>query len=84
MINYIIKINKQSKKFIDKQPENQKNRIYEAIYKLPNGDIKKMKGFKLLYRLRVGDYRIIFKWVQNEIIIEVTDVNTRGDVYKNY
>ena len=43
-----------------------------------------MKGFQLLYRLRVGDYRIIFKWVQNEIIIDVTDVNTRGDVYKNY
>ena len=27
-----------------------------AILKLPDGDTKQLKGFKELYRLRVGDY----------------------------
>ena len=52
-MTYKIKIDKEAKKFIDKQPKNQKERIYEAISKLPNGDIKKLSGKKDEYRLRV-------------------------------
>ena len=81
---YKIRINKSAKKFIDKQPKNQRERIYTAISKLPSsGNIKKMKAFDNLYCLRVGDYRIIFSWKENEIIIEVMNANNRGDIYKN-
>lgn len=41
-MTYKIKIDKEAKKFIDKQPKNHKERIYEAISKLPNGDTKKI------------------------------------------
>ena len=34
------------------------------------------------YRLRVGDYRVIFKENKNEIIIIVVDVGHRKEVYK--
>ena len=83
-MTYKIKIDKEAKKFIDKQPKNQKERIYEAISKLPNGDIKKLKGYKTLYRLRVGDYRILYTFEEDKIIIRVTDINNRGDIYKKY
>lgn len=83
-MNYKIIFNKNAKKFIDKQPQNQRIRIYTAINKLPTGDIKKMKGFNDLYRLRVGSYRIIYTWDENEIIIEIIEANNRGDIYKNY
>jgi len=58
-------------------------RIGEAISKLPNGDIKKMKGKGKLniYRLRVGKYRIVFELSSDEIII--VKIDSRGDVYKD-
>ena len=81
-MTYKINIKKKAKKFIDRQDRNQQIRIYKAIYNLPNGDIKQLKGYNTTYRLRVGDYRILFIWSENEIIIDVIDADNRGDIYK--
>ena len=58
-----------------------KRRIKEAIEKLPTGDIKKLKGYQYDYRLRVGNYRILFQSRGGEVIIK--DVLPRGQAYKN-
>lgn len=50
---YKIKIRPKALKFIEKQNKNQRLRIYQAIYNLPRGDVKKMVGCKNEYRLRV-------------------------------
>ena len=52
---------KQPKAFLDKQPEKQVARIKKAINALPAGDIKKLTGYTNMYRLRVGDFRILFE-----------------------
>ena len=52
-MNYIINVKKKAKKFIDKQPLFQRNRIYEAIEKLPNWDVKGLVNYPNIYRLRV-------------------------------
>lgn len=83
-MTYKINIKKKAQKFINKQDKKQQIRIYKAIYNLPNGDIKLLKGYNTTYRLRVGEYRIIFEWLENEIVIDVTDADNRGDIYKNY
>lgn len=83
-MTYRISIKKKAQKFINKQDRIQQIRIYKAIYKLPDGDIKLLKGYANTYRLRVGEYRIIFEWVKNEIIIDITDADNRGEIYKNY
>lgn len=49
-----------------------------------NGDVKKLQNHTEEYRLRVGSYRIIFHFVENEITIDVTDADNRGDIYKSY
>ena len=54
-----ISYSKQAEKFLKKQTEETRNRIRKAINNLPRGDIKKLQG-RNSYRLRVGDYRIIF------------------------
>ena len=57
--------------------------IISAIEKLPDsGDIKTIKGKKIptLYRLRIGNYRVIFH--RNWDKIRVIKIDTRGDVYK--
>jgi mRNA-degrading endonuclease RelE of RelBE toxin-antitoxin system len=33
-----------------------------------------------LYRLRIGEYRILFVWKGPDI--KILDVDTRGDIYK--
>ena len=81
-MTYKINIKKKAKKFIDKQDKNQRIRLYKAIYNLPLGDIKQLKGYDGTYRLRVGEYRILFMWIENEIVIDVIDADNRGDVYK--
>lgn len=72
------------KKFLDNQDKNQRLRLYKAIYKLPDGtDIKKLSGHNL-YRLRVGDYRLLYM-VDDEIrLINIENIDNRGDVYKRY
>lgn len=52
-MNYIINVKKKAKKFIDKQPLFQRKRIYEAIEKLPNEDVKGLVNYPNTYRLRV-------------------------------
>lgn len=85
-MNYEINIRKKAMKFIQKQEMKQQRRIITAIYKLPSeGDVKKMQGEDNLYRLRVGDYRVLFEMLpQNKtlILIDVTNADNRGQVYK--
>ena len=57
-----------------------KQRIKMAIEKLPAGDVRKLKGTSISYRLRVGDYRVLFD--MEGYNIEVTNVLPRGDAYK--
>ena len=81
---YRIIIKKPAKKFIDKLPKNEKLRIIKAIEKLPEGeDIKKLKGHDNIYRLRVGDYRILYT-VDNEFIVIVINAGNRGQIYNQY
>ena len=80
---YQIQIQKRAKKFIDKLPQNEKQRIVRAIEALPVGDdIKKLKGHDDLLRLRVGDYRILYTVDHGELLIIVIDVGNRGQIYK--
>ena len=59
-----------------------RKRIIGCIDKIPQGDIKKLKGenHSPLYRLRIGKYRVIYHIESAGIVI--VDVDTRGDIYK--
>ena len=83
MTNYKIIIEKPAAKFIRKQPADQQKRILKAISQLPfSGDIKQMKGEPGLYRLRVGDYRIIYRVEHEVLTVIVMDAGNRGQIYK--
>lgn len=72
---------KQAVKIINNMDTRTKQRIKDAIEGLPGGDVKPLKGSKGSFRLRVGDWRILFSFpVDNVILIE--KIAPRGDVYK--
>ncbi|MDO4439219.1 MAG: type II toxin-antitoxin system RelE/ParE family toxin [Eubacteriales bacterium] len=84
MQTYKVKFEKAAQKFLDKQDKTQRLRLYKAIYKLPEGsDIKKMQGYNL-YRLRVGDVRILYSIDDVVKIINIENIDNRGDIYKRY
>lgn len=71
---------KKAKKFLEKQDKTTQMRLISAIGKLPlEGDIKKLKGIDG-YRLRVGDFRVLFDI--NGVIIDIIDIGNRGQIYK--
>lgn len=74
-INY----SKQAIKFLSKQDKPTRIRIVDAIKNLPQGDVKKLQGQES-YRLRVGNYRIIFD--KNGDVLHIEKIDNRGQVYK--
>ena len=82
-MKYEVVLEKRAAKFLQKQPQNQRIRILAAIKDLPySGDIKAMKGFSELFRLRVGSYRILYTIEKEVLVIRVIDIGNRGDIYK--
>lgn len=82
-MQYEILFDKPAQKFILKQTPEQRLRLLTAINKLPNeGDRKAMKGHPGYYRLRVGDYRVIYTVENDKLIVRVINIGNRGDIYK--
>lgn len=69
-----------ARKSIRKLDQKIKKIIQEAIIRLPDGDVKKLIGIENGYRLRVGDYRILYEKTKEEI--HVIDVLPRGGAYR--
>ncbi len=83
MRTYRIELQKAAQKFIEKQDKQQRLRLYKAIYMLPQGtDIRRLAGTKM-YRLRVGDFRILYEIDNGVYKINVINIDNRGQVYKN-
>ena len=83
-MNYKIIILKRARKFIEKQTPEIQKRILQAIMKLPDGDIKSLRGHNGVFRLRINDFRIIYSLDNETITITVIDAGNRGQIYKNY
>ncbi len=69
-----------------KIPDNEVEKINRAIDQLEKNS--RPAGYKKLqnrnaYRVRAGNYRIIYEIKDNELIILVIRVRHRSDVYKN-
>ena len=82
---YRIVLKKRAKKFLDGLTDKERRRIISAIRLLPDGeDIKKLKGYSDLFRLRIGDYRVIYTVKNGQCVILVMDIGNRGQIYNRY
>jgi len=52
-----------------------------SIQSLPPG-VRKLQGSLQTYRIRVGNYRVIYKLYESRLIVEVVRVRHRKDVYR--
>lgn len=84
---YIIKYSKQALKTKARMPKGIAERIETELEKIAvnpttyQGDWKPLQG-TLFWRLRVGGWRAICEIINNQLIIYVLKMGSRGDVYK--
>jgi mRNA interferase RelE/StbE len=81
---YQVRMSKAAMKTLAKMNEPHYSRIRAAIFKL--ADNPRPQGCKKLenrpgYRIRIGDYRVIYDIHDNELVVEVLAVGARGGVY---
>lgn len=77
---------KKADKFFEKH-EKVKEKFIKNIIETYKGnqniDIKPLKGYDDLLRMRIGDYRIIYRISNgNLIIVDVVLAGNRGEIYK--
>ena len=78
-----VELSPKAAKYLARQDGILRERIGNALWKLslepPQGDIKSLTG-RNDYRVRVGNYRILFSILPNRIV--VLDIGPRGQIYK--
>ena len=87
---YKVYLNKQVKKFIEKQDKNLKQRIRRAFKELEKNpyptnsklDIKKLKASNDNYRLRIGKFRFKYFIEDDILVVTIEEADSRGDIYK--
>ena len=82
---YKVKVRKNAIKQLAKLPSKEALRLLNKLKSLaidprPNG-CKKLKGFKNYYRIRTGNYRIIYSINDKILIVEVIKIGNRKDIY---
>lgn len=83
-MSYTLDFSKQALKELGKINEPFYSNIKEAIFNLtenprPNG-YKKLKG-RDGYRIRIGNYRVIYDIFDTELIIDIITLGHRKDIY---
>lgn len=86
MERYKVVINSHVQKYLDKLPDKLANKLESAMVKLeanprPHG-CEKM-SVKDAYRIRVGEYRIIYEIHDKVLVVRVIDAGHQREVYKN-
>jgi mRNA interferase RelE/StbE len=87
-VQYTVNIEKSALKTLKKIPINSLSTILKAIVALeqnprPAGH-KKLKGHQSLYRIRSGNYRVIYEIQDKILTILVVRIGDRKDVYRDF
>ena len=85
---YRLEIDHDVEKTLRRQGRTTKARLFKAMFALvenphPRNPLK-LEGYTDLFRLRVGDWRIIYQVKDDQLVIVVLEVGSRGGIYRDY
>lgn len=84
---YRVVVSKKAERFLEKAPKAIRVRLKAALLMLgktprPIG-VKKLTDVKPdTFRVRIGDYRIIYHILDDKLIVEVIEIGGRKDIYR--
>ena len=82
-MKYDLKIEKNAQKSLARISEPFQTKIIDKIYALsrnPYYNAKKLIG-REAYRIRIGNYRVIYEINNNELVVLVVTIGHRKDIY---
>lgn len=82
-----VQIERRAERSLRRLPKPLLARIRSAIGGLgedprPHG-YRKLKGFENLYRIRVGEWRVVYAIEEEMLIILIVEISPRGDAYRD-
>lgn len=85
-MSYRVEVKQSAEKELAALPVDVRARVGEKITALgaeprPHG-VQKLAGFERTYRVRVGDYRIVYEVIDAEQFVSVTAIGHRREVYR--
>ncbi|MFD2116313.1 type II toxin-antitoxin system RelE/ParE family toxin [Paenibacillus yanchengensis] len=85
---YKLIFDKNVEKFLKKQDNTVRLRIRNALLELAENpyrasQVKRLVGRERQFRKRVGEYRIIYEIVDQQLVILVLKVSNRGSAYQD-
>jgi mRNA interferase RelE/StbE len=86
MAPYKIEVSATAERHLKRIRREDKVRILRAISLLANeprpSGCKKMSGYDYIYRIRIGNYRVIYEIDGKQIIIIILKIGHRREVYR--
>lgn len=84
---YRLKYRRQARNYLARLPLKTKTAIVNKLHELAENpdnlalNVEILKG-RQGFRLRVGQYRVIYTRQDDQLILEVVKIRSRGDIYK--
>lgn len=86
MDSYSVEVKPPARKEMESLPDNMLARVLrklEALRDVPRpAGCKKLKGYKDLWRVRVGDWRVVYIIDDSARLVSVTRIAHRREVYR--
>lgn len=84
---YTVQMKRDPERIMRRLPADLRQRIQQAINALAenprHAGVVAMKGFDSVYRVRVGEWRIVYLIEDDVLLVLVLEVAPRGGVYRN-
>ncbi|MBF0510719.1 MAG: type II toxin-antitoxin system RelE/ParE family toxin [Candidatus Omnitrophica bacterium] len=89
MARFKVELSSKARKFYEVCSEDFAKRLDDCFQQLerdpyygPNIKRLKTRPQALLYRYRIGEFRVIYEVFKKEIVVLIVKIASRGDVYK--
>ena len=84
-MKYVVEISAHARKQIKRMPKLEKQKILDKIDSLSNDPrpfgYKKLYYYTEYFRVRVGNYRIIYTIADQRLLVVIVEVTNRRDAY---
>lgn len=85
-LRWHVTVERAAEKRMTRLPRDVRERLSDAIDRLEENPrhpgVTQLTGYANLYRVRVGDWRIIFTIRDAQLVVVVIEVDARGSVYR--
>ena len=86
MSKYDVRFVRSARKELERLPDEALQRVFPRIEALANNPrplgCKKLRGSRDLWRIRIGNYRVVYQVDDGILLVEIRAVGDRKDIYE--